>query len=47
MDKKVSHSKAYLCLCQAVVAILALAEVGLGHQLVPLLHVQVLVANLR
>ena len=47
MDKKVSHNKSYLCLCQAVVAILALAEVGLGHQLVPLLHVQVLVPHLR
>ena len=38
--------KVYLCLCQAVVPILALAQVCLRHQLVPLLHVQVLVSHL-
>ena len=38
--------KVYLCLCQAVVPILALAQVCLRHQLVPLLHVQVFVSHL-
>ena len=38
--------KVYLCLGQAVVPILALAQVCLRHQLVPLLHVQVFVSHL-
>ena len=38
--------KVYLCLGQAVVPILALAQVCLCHQLVPLLHVQVFVSHL-
>ena len=37
----------YLCLWEAVVPILALPKISLGHQLVPLLHVQVLVPNLK
>ena len=38
--------KVYLCLCQAVVPVLALAKIRLGHQLVTLLHVQVFVSHL-